>query len=285
MVTETETRARGASKKRAGISRRQLLRLGGGSLLAAGIWPGTLAAENNGGGGDFHFLMVNDTHCVDQGCGPWLDRVIKQMKSHQEKIAFCLHGGDLSHDGRAQQLALVRDAFGRLGKPTYFVVGNHDYLTHENRKSYEELFPGRLNYRFDHQDWQFLALDTTEGQHVRNTIVHTPTLQWLDATLPKLDKKKPTIVLTHFPLGPWVIGRPRNADEVLARFTQYNLRAVFSGHFHSYTERKVGQVVLTTDRCCSFRRPNHDGTKEKGYFLCRAKDGRVSHKFVEVKMV
>ena len=66
-------------------------------------------------------------------------------------------------------------------------------------------------------------------------------------------------------------------------FRDHNLRAVFGGHFHGYTERKLGAVTLTTDKCCSLRHPNHDGTKEKGYFLCHARDGKIERKFVEVK--
>jgi hypothetical protein len=42
--------------------------------------------------------------------------------------------------------------------------------------------------------------------------------------------------------------------------------------------------VLTTNRCCSNSRNNHDGSPEKGYFLCHAKGGKVSHRFVEVKV-
>jgi hypothetical protein len=50
------------------------------------------------------------------------------------------------------------------------------------------------------------------------------------------------------------------------------------------TQRTFGKTTLTTNRCCSFRRANHDGTKEKGFFLCRAKDGKIERKFVEVKV-
>src|SRR5262249_55410346 len=112
--------------------------------------------------------------------------------------------------------------------------------------------------------------------------VQPHTLQWLDDTLSKLNKKKPTVVFTHFPLGPLVIYRPGNADKVLERFKEFNLQAVFNGHFHAFTERKVGQTVLTTNRCCSFSRNNHDGSKEKGYFVCHAKDGKIERTFVEV---
>ena len=44
----------------------------------------------------------------------------------------------------------------------------------------------------------------------------------------------------------------------------------------------MGEVTLTTNRCCSFHVKNHDGTKEKGYFVCQAKAGKVERQFVEV---
>ena len=62
-----------------------------------------------------------------------------------------------------------------------------------------------------------------------------------------------------------------------------NLQAVFNGHFHASTERKLGKIILTTNRCCSFSRKNHDGSREKGYFLCQAKDGTIARTFVEYK--
>ena len=34
--------------------------------------------------------------------------------------------------------------------------------------------------------------------------------------------------------------RPLNADDVLARLLEFNLGAVFCGHFHGYTERDFG---------------------------------------------
>src|SRR5207249_4550455 len=141
---------------------------------------------------------------------------------------------------------------------------NHDYRTQEDRKADEDLFPKRINYRFEHAGWQFLGLDTTDGQRGQGTSVQPHTLTWLDETLPKLDKKRPTILFTHFPLGPWVITRPENAEQLLERFKEYNLQAVFCGHFHAFTERHWGKVTLTTNRCCSFSRKNHDGSKEKG---------------------
>ena len=63
----------------------------------------------------------------------------------------------------------------------------------------------------------------------------------------------------------------------------FNLAAAFNGHYHAFTEKKIGESIVTTNRCCSFQRANHDNTKEKGYFLCTAKDGKITRTFVEFK--
>jgi 3',5'-cyclic AMP phosphodiesterase CpdA len=264
-------------------TRRQMLRLGATALLAAECWPGALCAEGDGHPGDFYFAVVNDIHYLNHRCGRWLERVVEQLKAHKEGIAFCLVVGDLAEDGQPAQLRPVRDHLKDLGVPTHVVIGNHDYRTQEDRKPYEDLFPDRLNYHFEHGGWQFVGLDTTDGQRAKGVAAPAATLRWLDATLPKLDKRKPTVVFTHLPLGPWVIYRLTNADDVLAYFKEYNLQAVFNGHFHAFTERRLGQTILTTNRCCSFSRENHVGPKEKGYFLCHAHDGKVERTFVEVK--
>ncbi len=264
------------------LTRRQMLRRSAAGLLAAGLWPGALPAEDSDNGDDFHFAVVNDTHFLDKKSGPWLEGVVQQLRGQAEKIAFCLVAGDLAQDGRADQLGPFRDIFAGLGVPFHVVIGNHDYLTQTDRKPYEELFPRQWNYHFEHGNWQFVGLDSSDGVRYQKTSIQPATLQWLDQALPKLERKKPLVVFTHFPLGPLTPMRPRNADEVLEKFRDHNLQAVFCGHFHGFTERKVGQAVLTTNRCCAASRNNHDGSKEKGYFLCQAREGRIRRRFVEV---
>ena len=263
------------------VTRRQLLRVGAGSLLAAGLWPGRLDARD-AATEDFSFVVVNDLHYLDKRCGPWFERVVKQIKAMPDKLDFCLLAGDLAENGKPEQLDPVRTNFQSLGMPVHVVVGNHDYCDTDDRKPYEELLPRSINYHFTHRGWQFLGLDTSHGQRPK-VAVQPHTLQWLDDTLPKLDRKRPTVVFTHFPLGPLVIYRATNADQVLERFTGHNLVAVYSGHFHGFSERTEGKTVLTTNRCCAFSKGNHDGTKEKGYFLCKAREGKIVRTFLEVK--
>jgi predicted MPP superfamily phosphohydrolase len=266
------------------LNRRELLRAGVATLLSAGVWPGALAARDRKAGEPFSFVVINDTHYLDEHCGPWLERAVRQIKAQRESFDFCLMLGDLGEHGRSAQIDPLIQILKGLNRKVHYVIGNHDYVTQTDRKPYESLVTRQLNYRFDCGEWQFIGLDTSSGQESRNTSIEGPTLHWLDAELPRLDKKKPTVIFTHFPLGPLVPGRPKNAKEVLERFKTYNLQACFSGHFHAFTERQVQGAPLTTNRCFSHSRTNHDGDKKKGYFLCQAKEGRITRTFVEATL-
>jgi len=264
------------------LNRRQALQhLGAGTLLSLGLWPGRLPAAP-AAARDFQFIVVNDTHYMSEECGEWLRRVVKKMKSHGD-IDFCLMAGDLTEHGSREHLAATRDLFGALERPVYVVIGNHDYESKTgDRSHYDALFPDRLNYHFEHQGWQFIGLDTSDGLHYQATLVQPHTLRWLDEHLPKLNPKTPTVLFTHFPLGAGVTYRPLNADDVLERFRAFNLHCVFSGHFHGQTDRVSGTTPVLTNVCCALKRGNHDGTKQKGYFLCTVRDGHLEREFVKV---
>ena len=64
--------------------------------------------------------------------------------------------------------------------------------------------------------------------------------------LPRLDKKRPLVVFTHFPWGLLVPLRSTNADAVLERFQEHNLQGVFNGHYHGSSQRKLGNAAITT---------------------------------------
>jgi len=266
------------------ITRRKLLRLSAGTLLTLGLWPGRLRAGDSKGASDFTFFAVNDLHFCEEECGPWFENVVAAMKASAPEAEFCLLCGDIADDGKATQHVGIRETFEKLDIPLYAAIGNHDYTTETDRRSYEQTFKDQINYIVEHGGWQLIGIDTTEGDAWLDTKISSETMAWLDESLPRLDRRKPTIVFTHFPLGADVQMRPLNADDVLARFFEFNLGAIFCGHFHGYTERRLGDALITTDRCCARVRANHDGSKEKGWFVCRATaSGQVTREFIEFK--
>ncbi|MDB6152122.1 MAG: PQQ-binding-like beta-propeller repeat protein [Chthoniobacteraceae bacterium] len=263
-------------------SRRDFLRGAAGLLLGAGVQPdcfGTPSARPSSG--DFSFVVLSDLHYRDARCGLWLERVVAHVRALRPAPSFCVLDGDLADSGTQEQLGAVREIFRPLPMPLHPVIGNHDCTENGDRSAFEALFGKQTNYRFEQSGCQFLVLDSIEGRRVYRTRISQQTLGWVDQTLPQLSPQKPLIVLTHFPLGRnWL--RPLNANALLGRLRTRNIQAVLSGHWHGLTERTDGAASLSTGRCCSWWRTNHDGSNEKGYVICTVRDRQVVHRFQPV---
>ncbi len=264
-------------------SRRQMISRSATALAGVALQPisSALAAENPRHRADFSFAVINDMHYRDDRCGPWFERVVASIRRLHPRPAFVMLDGDLSESGQPAQLGAIHEIFETLPMPIHSVVGNHDCTESGDFTAYKQIYGSRLHYRFDCHDWQFLAFDSTHGPNVFRTRISQDALGWLDRTLPSVSRSKPVVVLTHFPLGRnWL--RPLNAHAVLDRLAGYNFQAALGGHWHGITERDDHGVHLSTNRCCSWWRDNHDGSPLKGYALCHARDGRLAHEFVAV---
>ncbi len=268
------------------LSRRDFLRSGAGAWIAAGLWPGALAAQaaerSAASPNEIFFVVMNDTHFLDERCAPFFEAAVSQIGKSVEKLDFCLIAGDLATDGKESELKPLKEILYTLPCPVYTVPGNHDF-NGESCKAYETLFPQSRNFIREENGWTLIGLDTCDGPRWKEITIPGATFEWMRKELPQLDKANPTIVFTHFPLAEGVQMRPKNAAQVLELLWDHNLKAIFCGHFHGYTLKERNGVPLTTNRCLSRSRGNHDGTKEKGYFLCQSQDGRIERKFVEFK--
>lgn len=263
-------------------TRREWLRRSAAATLALGLWPGCARFAGNGHGDDFSFVQLNDAHYSSPRCPDFFARVTASIRALPARPELCLMVGDLAEKGTPAELGPMRDVLRGLGIPAHAVIGNHDYGPQNDRTTWDNLFPKSLNYRFTHRGWNFLGLDSSEGLKYQGTSIQPDTLRWLEDAVKKLDHRQPTILFTHFPLGPDTTYRPVNADALLERCADLNLVAVFNGHFHGFTERTVRETVFTTNKCCSIARGNHDKTTEKGYFLCHARAGRIEREFIQI---
>ena len=255
------------------LTRRDALRLS----AALAFTPLTRAA---GAGGGFDFIAVNDLHFSDEQCVPFFQNVAARMRESAPNAVLALISGDLADRGTPEQYAALRACLAPLGVPIFPVPGNHDYLTDDDRTAYDAAFPGRLNYLHTHGGWQFIGLDTTQGMDFSDTLIPAATLAWCDENLPRLDPRAPTVAFTHFPLGPGTTYRPRNADALLARLGQLELRGTFSGHWHGLNEQRIRRADVLVNRCCARVRENRDGSPLKGWTVGHAApDGTLTHRF------
>lgn len=250
------------------------------ALLAAGLWPGALRAQAGVRAEEFTFVVANDFHHFEPACDPWFAALFTQIAAH-EGLEFCLGLGDLAHKGAPESMAAVARLAEEAGLRFLATPGNHDNDLEETTALFDRELPGQLNYTFVHRGWRFVVIDSTDGKKWGKTSVQPATLAWLDAELPKQDPAQPLVLATHFPLASSTPMCPLNAEEVLARFTNHNLRLVLGGHHHGRTEVARGSYALVTNACCSRVAGNHDGTKAKGYWLCRTQaDATVRRDFI-----
>lgn len=231
----------------------------------------------------FQFVVFNDTHVRDERCVGFLRKAVARIHEldREKPLDFAILCGDIVTAGRPREFELFEPVVEELGMPLYTTPGNHDFRG-SDRSAYDRLFPGRVNYRFDHKGWTFIGFDSTEGSKWSKVSVPEATLDYLKRELKRIERDRPIVAFTHFPLGEGVTYRSTNAEEVLGLFGQHRLVHVFSGHFHGLTERTWQGTRLTTNRCLAVSRDNHDGSSERGFLLCTAARRELTWRFIEV---
>ena len=262
------------------LSRRQMMKMSAGALLAANLWPGRARAADPATK-PLKFIQVNDLHYTEDACAPFFEGMVKAFNNIQG-AALVLIAGDLTDGGTLGQCHALHDILGGLKMPCYVSPGNHEAGTQNDRGPFESVFGGKFDVTFEAQGWQFVGVDTTDGMKVNKFDCRKETLDFAASLPAKLDRGKPAFVYTHMPLGPGVPNRLQNADALLEPFKGLNVAAIFTGHHHAFTQKTVlREVIVTTNVCCSRKRANHDNTFEKGFFVIEAAEGKWKRTFVE----
>ena len=242
----------------------------------------------------FTFAVLNDLHYTTPEDRPWLDRLVQQVNAIPE-LELVLILGDLAEYGTRAELQAAHEILTPLAVPWYVVPGNHDGPPNRplgsgvaGLRDYEVLFPNRRNYTFTHKGWQFIGLDTTNGSGYQLLPIPEDTKAFARDAAAKLDSQAPTILFTHMPLDPTIRFSSLDGFDLLGSLAALNLRIVFSGHFHGFTESVApaphpAHLKLLTNRCCSRTRELHDGTSQRGFFRCRANaDQSVDYTFIDL---
>jgi 3',5'-cyclic AMP phosphodiesterase CpdA len=264
----------------------------------------------------FSFAFLTDIHLQpEQGAGiafQWAIREVNKLNPD-----FVITGGDLVMDvlnqsyGRADSLyRMYKDLSGKFRMPVYNTLGNHEvYGWQRMEEGLEQdpefgkgMFEQRLGpsfYSFDHKGWHFMILDAVflEGRGAYSGKIDEEQLSWILGDLEKLDKKTPIAISAHFPfissafqltMGPNAAVPEglliENSREVLALFSDYNLRLVLQGHLHFLEGIFVqNQVHFITGGavCGKWWNNDPDSRPEEGFVLFHIEGKELKWEYVD----
>ncbi len=230
----------------------------------------------------YSFIFCNDLHVTTGQHADYFAESIENWSTFSVLYDFVVIGGDMANNGFAKELEKVRDLCGRLQKPIYPVVGNHDVSGPGDggKVGYRRVFgTERENYLIQYKGTALLFLDLTEGTQA-HVSVKKETVDWVKTTLQTIKEKIPLIVFTHFPLHPETPQFPvKNTEELFKVLDTRQVLAYISGHYHSRWQSTRNGVPFYTNTCLSRKRDNHDETPEEGYLLINVFTDSVERHF------
>lgn len=197
------------------------------------------------------FVQVTDTHYVleNEAAEAWIKQLVKEI-NRTEGVDFVVFTGDNIDSPDAKSLHSFLRLVGRIRKPCYFVVGNHEVSRNArlDKSKYYDIVRAhnwfspawKANYTFKKKGFLFVVMDgAKEIIPGPNGYYRQETLDWLDKVLAK-NKDRRVVILQHFPLvEPRKMNSHRTykAENYLELLDKHeNVVAVISGHYHTNSE-------------------------------------------------
>ena len=242
----------------------KLAALGGGAVFASSL-PGCATLGNGGGGDDFYFVQLSDTHwgfngpVVNPDARGTLPKAIAAVNALQVQPDFIVFTGDLTHttDDPAERRKRMREfkelTAGLKNRNIRFLAGEHDAAL-DKGEAFRENF-GPTNYTFDHKGVHFVALDNVSDPGAR---LGDEQLAWLAADLAKQPKDARIVVLTHrplFDLAPAWDWATRDGDKAVELLMPYKNVVVFYGHIHQENHHMTEHIAHHSAKSLIFPLP------------------------------
>ena len=184
-----------------------------------------------------------------------LERTITDINSLDILPDVIVHTGDVAHNGRADEYAVVADLLGRARPPVYVMVGNKD-----NRTTLREAFSSAtdlpadlpfVTYAVDDFPVRLIMLDTLDPQSNKGDFCLERATLLAEMLNTKSDK--PIAVFAHHPPFEILVGpEPWNftTDDAMSRLCKglqasTQIAGIFCGHVHRATTGLIGTVPAT----------------------------------------
>ena len=192
--------------------------------------------------------QISDTHIVEAnklayGIAPTaenLARCIQHINAHVPAIDMVLISGDITNNGKFEELLHAKSLFDQLNIPYFIIPGNHD-----KREDVWSVFKGSacpakdsrfINYVIKQGALRVIALDSTIPYQSGGEICEERA-SWLDQTL-KEDPQQATIIFMHHPpVKCGVIETDEDGFIGAHSFSQViqkypHIKAILCGHIH-----------------------------------------------------
>jgi 3',5'-cyclic AMP phosphodiesterase CpdA len=184
---------------------------------------------------NFRFVIVGDRtgNCVSGV----FDEIIDEISVlHPD---FVINVGNLIHGYTEDTIAIhtqwdtVLNIVERLPCKFYFVPGNHDIQNEKTREIYEKRTGSKTYYSFDYKNSHFIILDNSITQWSMAQAMDEQQKEWLTQDIEEHKDADNIFVFFHTPayLNAYATNIP---DPLLDMFSNYQVRAIFSGYLHFY---------------------------------------------------
>jgi 3',5'-cyclic AMP phosphodiesterase CpdA len=264
----------------------------------------------------FSFAFLTDIHLQPElGASYGFQWAIKEV--NRRKPDFVLTGGDLIMDalnqsyGRVDSLyTLYQEMSEKFKMPVYNTMGNHEVYGWQRNEPGIEAHPeygkkmfekrlGKRYYSFDHKGWHFMVLDAVylleKGGYLGR--IDEEQINWVRDQLHTVDPETPIVLSAHYPfitsasqvVRGSTVANPEgmviiNSREVLALFSEFNLRLVLQGHLHFLEDIFVqNQVHFITGGAVSGKwwNNNPESKPEEGFVMIHVDGKNLDWEYVD----
>jgi hypothetical protein len=222
--------------------------------------PVASPATQTNSGDAFSFAVMGDTQSFKTGnsTGNFQTVVGDIVK---DKVDLVFSTGDLTGSCESYTECLKKhNDWKSIAAPllskTYAAMGNHDNISNKGVKGWQDAFNfptngpngySELAYSFDFKNSHFVVLDSDSPDLHK---INGQQRAWLEKDL-ATDKKDNTFVFFHEPafpvsakVGESLDKNPSDRNALWNIFDKYNVTAVFNGHEHIVSRRKIDSSVL-----------------------------------------
>lgn len=178
---------------------------------------------------EFRFAFLTDIHVnADSLAYNDLKHSVDQINK-LKNIDFVLVSGDVTEEGDRASLYRVKQMLDHLRVKYYITSGNHETKWSESGATdFGHIF-GSDRFKFKHKDFLFLGFNSGPVIRMADGHVSPQDITWLKKQLSSYGKKKPVILVSHYPFQE---GDIDNWYEVIDAVRPYNIRAILNGHYH-----------------------------------------------------